>query len=164
MRTVLPLLGEWTILPLPTYMPTWPFPLKNSRSPGCNLLHETFFLIDLYWLCVTLGRDTPALRQAYRTSPEQSNAPGPEAPPPVRIADLLLRRRDRLAGPDLLQCRPTQLGLALALGLRRGRGPSGGLRGAFGLLRNAGRAVDQDLGGTVRRRLRRRGPEGDRSG
>jgi hypothetical protein len=76
----LPLLGEWTILPLPTYMPTWPLPLKNIRSPGCNLLHETFFLIDLYWLCVILGRDTPAFRQAYRTSPEQSNAPGPEAP------------------------------------------------------------------------------------
>src|SRR5690606_40102987 len=59
-RTVLPLLGAWIILPLPTYMPTCPLPRKKSRSPGFRFRKATFFLTRAYWAYVTRGSSTPA--------------------------------------------------------------------------------------------------------
>src|SRR5690606_7204415 len=63
MRTVLPLLGAWIILPLPTYMPTCPLPRKKSRSPGFRLRKATFFFTRAYWAYVTRGSRTPAFFQ-----------------------------------------------------------------------------------------------------
>ena len=60
--TTSPVVGEWTILPPPRYMPTWwmlvqlLLEAKNSRSPGSIADRETvLFFVPQYWSRETRG-------------------------------------------------------------------------------------------------------------
>ena len=63
--TTSPVVGAWTILPLPMYMPTWWILLasnlellKNSRSPGSSALGDTWLdLVAWNWSRDTRGRE-----------------------------------------------------------------------------------------------------------
>src|SRR5262245_30407978 len=86
-------------------MPTWPSPLKNIRSPGWRLRHETLVLVRTNWLLATRGSFTPAFFQAYWTKPEQSNDPGPV--PPYRYGAPIWALATTTARWALAFCRAT---------------------------------------------------------
>ena len=81
-----------------------------------------------YWLYVMRGSFTPAFRQAYWTSPEQSNAPGPVAP--HRYGSPICFLAAETALPAFTFCCAVLLDLAFAVAwltlvgrLRRALGP-----------------------------------------
>jgi hypothetical protein len=84
--TTSPVVGAWTIRPLPMYIPTWWIEVqslrsvpKNSRSPGSSLLIGTWGRA-WYWSLETRGRFTPTEWYAYHIRPEQSKVFGPSVP------------------------------------------------------------------------------------
>jgi hypothetical protein len=86
-RTVRPVRGASTIMPLPAYMATWWMPsqlfveLKKSRSPGSSEYRSTTLLrVYQYWSLDTRGSGKlPAAGWWYAAyvRPEQSNVYGP---------------------------------------------------------------------------------------
>src|SRR5882757_5639214 len=66
------------MVPPPTNRPTWWIgDPKNTRSPGCSSLCETWGS-ELYCASALCDSDTPAAAHAYIVSPEQSNESGPD--------------------------------------------------------------------------------------
>src|SRR5262245_31335273 len=77
--TTSPVCGACTKFPPPMYRPTWPSPSKKTRSPGSSWSRATGVPYE-YWAAALCGSETPTCAYTNIVKPEQSKAPGPEAP------------------------------------------------------------------------------------
>src|SRR6476619_293883 len=83
------------------YMPTWPRPLKNKRSPGARSPCDETRVPDVQSAPVKCGRPgCPARAYAHETRPEQSKPPGAAPPGTYGVPNWLSARLTAPAPAD----------------------------------------------------------------